>query len=233
MQFFRNIHPSEKFNTYSHTFAVFGAFVGCLYLMSGSLYENNWQKFMLFLVYTASTVGMFMISSLYHGHNGEKKYSLMKLDHLGIYLKIAGNYTPYAMLTLPRHEGVLVLLTVWSLAILGSISEMFLVKANRSFSYVIYIAMASTILIAAKPFIQSMPLLGLIIIGLGFSCYIIGFYFYLNDEKIRLGHQIWHVWTVVGSFLHFLPLAMYTVSFPLAGKEHWPQEIMARMLVGG
>ena len=167
------------------------------------------MQFAAFVVYAVSTVGLFSISTFYHGSQGRQRVLFQRMDYMGIYLKIAGNYTPYTVLFLSGNDLILVLGTVWGLALVGICIEFMFEAKKRNVALVLYVVMASSILLAAGHFVQRVSMLSLVLIGLGYASYAVGVYFYLNDHRLKWGHEVWHVCVICGSFFQYLPLALY------------------------
>ncbi|MFN7727782.1 MAG: PAQR family membrane homeostasis protein TrhA [Bdellovibrio sp.] len=203
------VHENERFNTFSHFFATIFSGAGSIYLLLRSISSTDLMQFAAFVVYAVSTVGLFGISTFYHGSQGHHRVLFQRMDYMGIYLKIAGNYTPYTVLFLSGNDLILVLGTVWGLALIGILVEYLFEARKRNVALFLYVAMASSILLAAGHFIQRVSMLSLILIGLGYSSYAVGVYFYLNDHRLKWGHEIWHVCVICGSFFQYLPLALY------------------------
>ena len=114
----------------------------------------------LILLYTAST--------LYHGiPNAVAKPTLRTLDHIAIYLLIAGTYTPYTLISLRGPWGWTLFATVWGLALLGITLELTSLKRLRAPAVALYIGMGWLALAAAGPLIQAVPSGGLWLLFLG------------------------------------------------------------------
>ena len=79
---------------------------------------NAWNIFSI-AVYGATLVMLYSISTLYHSIRGRAKRVLHKLDHLSIYLLIAGSYTPFCLISLRGPWGWWLFGIVWTLAIVG------------------------------------------------------------------------------------------------------------------
>lgn len=203
------IKDHERFNTLSHLFAMFCSVFGTAYLLYRAIYLNQIWHFVAFVVYALSTVGLFAISAVYHGTDGDKKNIYRQMDYIGIYLKIAGNYTPYTILFLSGQDLILVLGSVWILAFVGIFLEFIFQSRKRNLALILYVLMASSILLAAGHFVQHVSKINLILIALGYSFYAVGVVFFLNDHKWKFAHEVWHVCVIGGSFFHFLPLAVY------------------------
>jgi hemolysin III len=132
-----------------------------------------------------------------------------QLDYVSIYLMIAGSYTPITLITLQGALGWTLFGIIWGLAVIGIIQEILLGKKTRKFSIFIYLLMGWLILIAIKPLVNSMPAGGLWWLVAGGLSYTLGVGFFLNDEKVRHFHGIWHLFVLAGSICQFISLYVY------------------------
>ena len=205
------IESRERFNTYSHLLAGLIALCSGGILIGLSVQQGSSFKVTAFSIYTLTSVGLFWISALYHGNREPKKSLLRKFDYLGIYLKIAGNYTPYALLVLSGWDRRIVFGGVWGFAVFGFCCELYFHFQNRRLALWNYLIMSVTVLLAYKDFVAQMPSSGLWMILGGFMSYGLGVISFLNDEKWKYGHEVWHVCVMLASFLHFLPLLLFVV----------------------
>jgi len=98
---------------------------------------------------------------------------------------------------------------VWVLAAFGIAQELTLGRRTRRLSMILYVLMGWLVLIAAKPLMAAMSLAGLAWLAAGGAIYTLGIYFYMNDEKVRHYHGIWHLFVLGGSFCHFVCILLY------------------------
>lgn len=201
----------ERFNTLSHLVATAFAAVGASILLYFALSKNDSLEILAVIIYAITTVGLYGASTLYHGSHGQIKNLLRRLDYIGIYLKIAGNYTPFMIILLRGTVGWATLTLVWSLALIGIIHEFNLGKKTRRYSLIIYGTMSLAVLPIVKNLIDALPPAGLGLIAAGYISYAIGFYFYMNDHRIKHGHGLWHVGVIGGTLFQYLCLALYVV----------------------
>src|SRR5207253_1041886 len=147
----------ERFNTISHLiatgFAILGAFVA-LYL---AVSKNNMIEIIAVGIYAVTTVGLYSASTLYHGSQGTVKNLLRRLDYIGIYLKIAGNQTPFLIILLRGTVGWATLSVIWTLALVGILHEFSLGKKTRRYSMIIYSIMTLSIVPVLKNLIDALP----------------------------------------------------------------------------
>lgn len=199
----------ERFNTISHSIGAVIAFVGsCLLLIMAATKNDTW-RLLIFSVYGLSTVGLYVSSAFYHGTQGSWRELFRKFDHIGIYFKIAGNYTPYCLLVIPRPGGWMLFVAVWVLAFVGVAQELLIGSKTRQFSMLIYFIMSASVAVLLKQLFSALPLTGTLLVMTGFTSYAIGTYFFFNETRYKYGHQIWHVGVVVGSLLQYLCLLLY------------------------
>jgi hemolysin III len=157
----------------------------------------------LILLYTAST--------LYHSIPGEgAKRVLRTLDHIAIFLLIAGTYTPFTLMALPGAWGWSLFGTIWALACMGSALGLGLLKRYRKFAVLLYVAMGWVGLIAFKPLMASLQVGGLALLIGGGVAYTLGVPFYLA-RKMPYHHTVWHVFVLAGSVLHYLAVLLYVL----------------------
>lgn len=164
----------------------------------------------LVLLYTASTVYHTTSSVQHPSPSPTLEPLLRRLDHIAIYLLIAGSYTPFTLLALPGAWGWSLFGLVWGLAVVGSALELGFLHEVRWLASLIYLAMGWLGLIAIKPMIEHVPTGGLVLLLAGGVAYTLGVPFYLA-RKIPFNHTIWHVFVLAGSVLHYLAVLLYVL----------------------
>ena len=139
---------------------------------------------------------MFLISTIYHSmaYDSQQKYIFRKLDHICIYLAIAGSYTPVALCVVKGWVGILILVIQWS-----AVSK----RAFPILSTAIYLVMG-WIAIVFIPFLIHSSFWFLFFIILGGVMYSIGVFFYAKHKKFF--HFVWHLFINCASILHFIAI---------------------------
>lgn len=162
-------------------------------------------------VFGATLVLLYTASTLYHGIPNEvAKPTLRALDHVAIYLLIAGTYTPYTLISLHGAYGWVLFGVVWGLALLGIVCELSPLKRFRGAAVALYIGMGWSALAALGPLLEAVPGGGLWLLFLGGASYTLGVPFYLW-RRLPFSHAIWHGFVLVGSILHFFSILLYVV----------------------
>jgi hemolysin III len=203
------MYPGERFNSISHFIGAIAALVGLVVVVVIAAQQGDLWKIISFSVYGTTLFLLYTISTLYHSLRGRAKQIFRKLDHLSIYLLIAGTYTPFTLVTLRGVWGWWLFGVIWGLAVVGMALEALPQKGNRILSIVVYVLMGWLVLVALKPLLAALPLAGFIGLLLGGIFYTGGIVFYLFDEKVRHFHGIWHLFVLAGSVSHYLTILLY------------------------
>lgn|SRR5690606_7360744 len=204
-----SLRNEEFWNTITHgigTVLAIAALV--LMLVYSSLYGST-LEIICSIVFGLSLTFQYAASTFYHAAtNARKKYYLKRVDHLCIYLLIAGTYTPVLLIGLKGAWGWTMFGCIWALVVLGFIFKFSRLRRSKKLSLSLYALMGWLIVIAAKPMIESLSPEALTYIVLGGLAYTVGIFFYAY-EKIPFNHAIWHLFVLAGSLLHFLGIFWY------------------------
>lgn len=203
------MYHGERFNGISHLIGTLLAMTGLAVLVTRAGIEGDPWKVVSFSLYGATLVILYLVSTLYHSVRGRTKAILQKCDHSAIYLLIAGSYTPFALVTLRGIWGWTLFGLSWGLALFGIAQELTLGRRTRLLSMILYVLMGWMVLVAIKPLVLTLATPGLIWLALGGVFYSVGIYWFLNDEKIRHGHGIWHLFVLAGSISQFVCVLLY------------------------
>ena len=163
------------------------------------------------IAFGSSLVLLYLASALYHGLASPGAKRAFKIfDHAGIYLLIAGSYTPFTLVTLRGPVGWILFGTVWGLAVTGIVTEVFWVDRPRWLSALVFIGMGWLVIFAAKPLAEALPPGGLRLLVAGGLVYTAGTIFYLL-KSIPYMHAVWHLWVIGGSVCHVLAVLLYVL----------------------
>ncbi|WP_323009521.1 PAQR family membrane homeostasis protein TrhA [Paracoccus sp. (in: a-proteobacteria)] len=136
---------------------------------------------------------------------------LRRLDHSAIYVKIAGTYTPFTLLSAGQAPGLLV--GLWTAAAFGLSMKMVAPARLRWFALALYLAMGWAALYAGGQMLASLPGSVLVLMLVGGSIYTIGVVFFLL-ERLPFHNTIWHVFVLAGSVLFFIAVAQCIAHIP-------------------
>jgi hemolysin III len=205
------MYHGERFNGISHLVGAALALAGLVVLVVQASLQGDPWKIVSFSIYGASLFMLYTLSTLYHSLRGRAKQIFRKLDHVAIYLLIAGSYTPFTLVTLRGTWGWALFVIIWGLAIVGIVVDSRHREGSRAIQMVIYLLMGWLILVAMYPLIRALPKGGLVLLVLGGLFYTSGIIFYGLDERMKHAHGIWHLFVLAGSISHYLAVLLYVL----------------------
>lgn len=208
-QFSPPMYPGERLNSFSHLVGAVLALAGMVVLIVIAARQGDPWKIVSFSVYGACLFSLYAFSTLYHSLRHRAKAVFRRLDHLAIYLLIAGTYTPFALVTLRGGWGWSLFGAIWGLAAVGMMLEFLPRRGARILPVVIYVLMGWLVLIALKPLLQALPWAGFVWLLLGGLFYTFGIIFYGLDAKLRHAHGVWHLFVLAGSVCHYVAIYLY------------------------
>jgi len=205
------MYHGEKFNAWTHLVGAVLACIGAIWLLVLASLTGEPLKIVSVAVYGVALVVLYSISTLYHSLRGRAKLIMRKLDHLSIYLLIAGSYTPFCLVTLEGAWGWTLFGIVWTLGIIGMLQEIKPRSEARVLSLVIYAVMGWIVLIAIEPLLAALGRAGFTWLAAGGVLYTVGILFFAYDSRFRHWHGIWHLFVMAGSLLHFIAILRYVI----------------------
>ncbi len=161
------------------------------------------------VVFVTSVILVYLASTLYHAMPvGPAKSRCRTLDHVAIYLLIAGTYTPFTLGVLRGPWGWMLLLLIWLLAAAGVVVTLTAGPRSSRLGSALYIAMGWVILVAAHEVWARIPTAGIAWLVAGGVAYTAGVAFFLA-HALRHAHLIWHLFVIAGTTCHAVAVALY------------------------
>ncbi|KUK85911.1 MAG: Channel protein hemolysin III family [candidate division TA06 bacterium 34_109] len=146
----------EMTNSITHGIGAILSIVGLITLLLMAVNRGDIWRIVSFTVYGATLVFLYLCSTVYHGlSDRRKKYIFQILDHVAIYLLIAGSYTPLTLLTLRGPWGWSLLGIIWGMAFTGILLKIFFFQKTQIISMILYIIMGWLIIVAIKPLLEA------------------------------------------------------------------------------
>ncbi|MDH5471719.1 MAG: hemolysin III family protein [Gammaproteobacteria bacterium] len=204
------MYQGEWFNSITHLLGAVAALAGCAVLVVFASLQGDPWKIVSFSVYGSTLFLLYLFSVLYHSLRGDVKNIFRRLDHLAIYLLIAGTYTPFTLVTLNGSWGWSIFAAVWGLALVGMVIE-FIPQKKRIIPVIIYLVMGWICLVALKPLLAALPMAGFWWLLAGGLFYTFGVIFYVFDKKVVHFHGIWHLFVLAGSACHYFSVLWYVL----------------------
>lgn len=205
------MYYGERFNSITHLVGASLALIGAALLVVLSAMTGDPWKIVSFTIYGVMLLSLYLASTFFHSLRGRAKDIWCKFDHCSIYLLIAGSYTPFALVSLRGAWGWTLFALVWGLAIFGIVQEIWLARGKRILSLVLYVVMGWLIVIALSPLLDAMGRDGFLWLFAGGVAYTVGIVFYVNDNRWRHAHGIWHLFVLAGSIIHFITMLLFVL----------------------
>ena len=161
-------------------------------------------------IFMCSIFLMLLSSALYHSMTVDTRHRqvLQILDHIFIYVAIAGTYTPISLSVIGGWQGIVVASLQWAMVLFGVLYKSIARRKIPKVSLTIYLVMGWSILFVAPMFLRNASLgMQLLLLGGGIF-YSAGAYFYAKKDK-RFFHMIWHIFVDLGAVCHFLAILMF------------------------
>ena len=203
------MYKGERFNCISHIIGAVASIIGFIVLLIAASEDNNPLKTAGFSIYGLSLVILYVISSLYHSLKGRAKKIFRKLDHIAIYILIAGTYTPLTLVSLFGTWRWSLLVFIWSMAVLGIIIDIRPQNGQRIIPVIIYLIMGWVGVAATVPLLNALTVPGFLWLLAGGIFYTSGLFFYAFDSRIRHFHGIWHLFVLAGSICNYFTIIKY------------------------
>ncbi len=174
------------------------------YLNGGTLESMSVSLYMI------SIFCMMLTSTLYHSMTPDSKHKEVFhiLDHIFIYVAIAGTYTPIALCVIGGWQGTLITVLQWSMVLFGIFYKSLSRNSIPAVSLTIYLVMGWTVVLFFPVFIRNASIQLLTLIGLGGVCYSIGAWFYAR-KGFRYHHFVWHIFINIAVIMHFIAIIFY------------------------
>lgn len=197
----------------THFIAMILAIIAAIPLLSKAGQGSGHMHISALAVFILSMIGLYAASTIYHTLDISPKINklLRKIDHMMIFILIAGTYTPVCMIVLGDKTGWTMLTLVWGIAIVGILINALWITCPKWFSSLIYIAMGWVCILAITKILSSMPMAGFMWLLAGGIIYTVGGIIYamklpfFNSRHRYFGsHEIFHLFVMGGSLCHYV-----------------------------
>lgn len=180
--------------------------------------NDDHTAFIAMAVFTCSMVALYSASTIYHSVTVRDRVLRVfrKLDHMMIFVLIAGSYTPICLIVLGGRSGYTLLAVVWGIALIGMTIKACWITCPKWFSSVIYIAMGWICLAVFGTLWNTLPHSAFLWLLVGGLIYTVGGVIYalklpiFNSKHQNFGsHEIFHLFVLGGSICHFIFMYLY------------------------
>jgi len=214
----------EPGSAITHFIAMMMAVFAAVPLLVKAGVQSGQENFLAMAIFMGSMILLYGASATYHSVDltGKSLRVFRKLDHMMIFVMIAGSYTPVCLIVLHNKIGYILCALVWATAILGIVFKAFWVTCPKWISSVLYIGMGWLCVLAFMPIIHALPKAGFGWLLAGGIIYTIGGVIYalklpiFNAKHKNFGsHEIFHVFIMLGSACHFIVMYCFVANMPI------------------
>lgn len=208
----------EPGSAFTHLIAMVLAIIASTPLLLKAFVNSGTAAFNAMCIFILSMILLYGASTMYHAVNvsGKQLKLFKKIDHMMIFVLIAGSYTPVCLIVLGGELGYTLLTVVWGIAIFGMLIKAFWVTCPKWFSSMIYIAMGWVCVFVFGQLWNSLPKAAFLWLFAGGVIYTIGGVIYalklplFNSRHANFGsHEIFHLFCMGGSICHFIFMYCY------------------------
>lgn len=201
---------------FTHLAGALLSIAGLVVLVGYAVRYASAKHIAAFAVFGASLILLYSSSAVYHLARVPEKIGtiLRRIDHMMIYVLIAGTYTPICLLALTGAWGLSMLIIIWALAVAGIIMTVVWFGAPRWLTTAVYLLMGWLVIIAFYPLIHSLPVGGITWLVVGGLLYTVGAVIYgfkwprINSSWFGF-HEIFHLFVIGGSLGHYWLMFRY------------------------
>lgn len=196
-----------------------GAILSCVAVVSlvyKAIEMGSTVYIVTFSVFGASLVLLYSASTIYHTIDRPEAMTLIykRIDHMMIFVLIAGTYTPICLIALHGPIGTTMLVVIWACAIAGIVMKALWIDAPRWIGTGLYILMGWLVVVAIYPIFKSMSIQGFEWLVAGGVTYTIGGLIYglkwpLKNNKWFGFHELFHIFVLGGSVCHYIMIIAY------------------------
>lgn len=197
----------EELNAITHGLGALLSLVALVYGIGWSVHAPWSSGWLGELVFCGSLLLLYSASTVYHAVTAiDWKKKLRMVDHMSIYVLIAGTYTPFLTTAIPGSLSTLMLYVIWGTAITGILFKAFWGFRFPKISLAFYLVMGWMVLFIYDAFVTHVPTTSITLVALGGLFYTVGTVFFAS-KKIPYAHVWWHLCVLGGSASHYFAVA--------------------------
>ena len=190
----------------THFIAMMLAVIASVPLLLKAARTPGYTHVLAMSVFITSMILLYAASTIYHTLNISPKVNrlLRKIDHMMIFILIAGSYTPVCIIVLGDRTGYILLASVWAIAIVGMVINALWITCPKWFSSLIYIAMGWACLSAFQKLVSALPPRAFGWLLAGGIIYTLKLPIFNSRHKSFGSHEIFHLFVMGGSLCHYI-----------------------------
>ncbi len=216
----------DPYSALTHFIALIMALVGTVPLLIRASHAPDTIRMVSLIIFMASMIGLYAASTIYHTFDINEKVNkiLKKIDHMMIFVLIAGTYTPLCLIAIGDRIGITLLAAVWGIAIVGIVFKAVWVTCPKWVSSVLYIGLGWSCIFAFTKILSVLPPMAFAWLLAGGIFYTVGGILYalklsiFNSHHSFGSHEIFHLFVMAGSFCHYMLMYQYLSVMPMPAR---------------
>ncbi len=217
--------PKDPGSAITHFIGMLMALFAATPLLIKAANEPDLVHVISLSIFIISMILLYGASATYHSLDLSERTNriLRKLDHMMIFILIAGSYTPICLIVLGGNTGKMLFVLIWGIAIVGMTIKAFWITCPKWFSSILYIAMGWLCVLAFSPLLNALStaafgwlLAGGVIYTVGGIIYALKLPIFNSKHKNFGSHEIFHLFVMGGSICHFILMYFFVAVMPIA-----------------
>lgn len=213
-----NITIREPGSALTHFVAMMMAIFAAVPLLIKAGLNSDGQNFAAMAIFISTMILLYAASATYHSVDlsGAKLCTFRKIDHMMIFVMIAGSYTPVCLIVLGGSLGIALLTTVWVIALVGMLINILWITCPKWVSSMIYISMGWVCVFVMSELLRVLPTAAFLWLLAGGIIYTVGGVIYalklpiFNTRYKNFGsHELFHLFVMGGSICHYIFMYLY------------------------
>ncbi len=189
-----------------HYAGLVAGLIGSLFLIVEAAERERVLTVISVVIYGIGLIGMIGASALYNSSATSRRKELFRrLDHAGIFLMIAGTYTPFALVRMGGDWGFGIAAFVWLAAVAGMTLKLVSPQRLEGMSTLLYLALGWVILIAPGPLFDTVPMPAIMLLAIGALLYMSGIVFHLW-HRLPYHNAVWHGFVLSAAACHWVAI---------------------------
>ena len=202
----------ELVSAISHGIGALLSVVALVLCIVFSAKHNDVYAIVSSCIYGTTSIILYTMSTMYHSLKVNKAKRVFRIiDHCRIFLLIAGTYTPYVLVVLPKNIGWTMFGIIWACATIGIVLNAVDLNKYKKLSMFLYIIMGWMIIFSFKYLLRSISMEGIFLMLSAGVLYTVGAIFYGLGKKKKYMHSVFHLFVLFASVLFFFSIFLYVI----------------------
>jgi hemolysin III len=201
---------NEAANAVTHGIGFILSITGLVFLVLRAADTGEALRIVSYSVYGTTLILLYLFSTLYHSLTFTRAKTVFRIfDHSGIFLLIAGTYTPLSLLVISGVLGWIIFAVIWALAVLGIVYKSIWIGKHQHISTVFYVLMGWLCIVCISRVYHGLGFSGFALLLSGGLSFTLGAVIYCL-KQVKFIHVVWHIFVLAGTILMYFSILNYS-----------------------